>query len=162
MKITRAFDFETEAVNFLNALKTVAQALIAWAHKCSKEAFSFAQTLENEEKENLLKLSETLKKIPQKPAETFYEAILSIYVCFSYDPDSLGTLDRTLYEFYKKDIESVYEYFGTRQNSVAVKTPFIEILWASAATSSAFFGFWLQCRFLAAQKSCLVWAYRHI
>lgn len=96
---------DEKAVNFLNALKTVAQALIAWAHKCSTEAAAFAQTLENEEKENLLKLSETLKKIPEKPAETFYEAVLSIYVCFSYDPDSLGTLDRTLYDYYKKDIE---------------------------------------------------------
>ena len=34
----------------------------------------------------------------------FYEAILTIYLCFSADPDSLGTLDRYLTPFYKKDI----------------------------------------------------------
>lgn len=66
----------------------------------------------------------------------FRAATLKLYT----NAEKRGTAALTM-QIYKKDIESVYEYFGTRQNSVAVKTPFIEILWASAATSSAFFGF---------------------
>lgn len=96
-----------EALSFLEALKTVAMALIEWAHKCAREAFLMAQKNNREDyKINLLRLSKTLEQIPEKPAENFYEAVLSIYICFSYDPDSLGTLDRTLYDYYKRDMES--------------------------------------------------------
>lgn len=95
-----------EKISFLDALKSTADTLIEWAHKCSEEAQKAASATENAQYgENLIKLSEALKKVPENPAESFYEAVLSIYVLFSYDPDSLGTLDRTLYDFYKNDIE---------------------------------------------------------
>lgn len=97
---------DSEKISFLDALKSTADTLIEWAHKCSEEAQKAALTTKNAEyKENLTKLSEALKKVPENPSESFYEAVLSIYILFSYDPDSLGTLDRTLYEFYKNDIE---------------------------------------------------------
>lgn len=98
---------EEKAQEFLDALKIVANALVAWAAKCADEAYELAQKQENPEyRTNLLLLAESLRKVPTKPASTFYEAILSIYVCFSYDPDSLGTLDRTLYEYYIRDLEA--------------------------------------------------------
>lgn len=98
---------DKEKIDYLEALKIVAEALIKWAHKCSSRAKELAERIENSEyKRNLLRLAETLKKIPEKPAESFYEAVLSIYMFFSCDPDSLGTLDRTLYAFYINDIES--------------------------------------------------------
>ena len=37
------------------------------------------------------------------PPESFFEAVLCIYVCFSADPDSFGTLDRYLSDFYEND-----------------------------------------------------------
>ncbi len=98
---------DTEQVEFLLALKRVANALIAWAHKCSERALTLSSTVENKEyRNNLEKLSEALLRVPQNAPETFYEAVLCIYLCFSADPDSLGTLDRYLYPFYKKDIEN--------------------------------------------------------
>ena len=97
---------DAEKISFLDSLETVAQTLIEWAHKCSAEVFEFARNVNDaEHKENLLRLSETLKRIPEYPAESFYEAALSIYILFSYEPDSLGTLDRTLYSYYNTDIE---------------------------------------------------------
>lgn len=94
-------------IGYLNALKKVAEAMIAWAHKCSRLSLELAQKTENDEyKQNLLLLSESLKKVPENEATTFYEAVLSIYILFSYDPDSLGTLDRTLQSFYDADIKS--------------------------------------------------------
>ncbi len=94
-------------VQYLDALKKVAEAMIAWAHKCSRLSLEMAQKTENEEyKQNLLLLSESLMKVPENEATSFYEAVLSIYVLFSYDPDSLGTLDRTLQSFYDADINS--------------------------------------------------------
>ncbi|MBR3715468.1 MAG: pyruvate formate lyase family protein, partial [Clostridia bacterium] len=96
---------EPEQVEFLLALKRVANALIEWAHKCSERALTLSLTTQNEEyRNNLKKLSEALLRVPENAPETFYEAVLCIYVCFSADPDSVGTLDRYLYPFYKKDI----------------------------------------------------------
>ena len=96
-----------EQLEFLNALEKVANALIQWAHKCSKRVEEFSKTVSNQEyKSNLKKLSNALLNVPENAPTNFYEAVLSIYVCFSADPDSVGTLDRYLYPFYKKDIEN--------------------------------------------------------
>ncbi len=96
-----------EQVEFLHALKRVANALIGWANKCSKRALEFSKSVKNAEyRRNLEKLSEALKRVPENAPETFYEAVLSIYLCFSADPDSVGTLDRYLYPFYKRDVEN--------------------------------------------------------
>ncbi len=97
---------DREKQSFLDALNTVADSMISWAHKCSDEAAAFAENVKNPEYKNNLKiLSETLKRVPEHPAESFYEAVLSIYLLFGYEPDSVGTLDRHLYDFYKKDID---------------------------------------------------------
>ena len=53
-----------------------------------------AHVEKREYRENLLRLSETLKKVPKEAPTSFYEAVLTVYICFSADPDSLGTLDR--------------------------------------------------------------------
>ena len=94
---------DTEEVEFLLALKRVANAFIEWAHKCSALALELSEAVENEEyKRNLQKLSSALMRVPENAPETFYEAVLSMYLCFSADPDSVGTLDRYLYPFYVK------------------------------------------------------------
>lgn len=95
-----------EEIEFLNAIKSVAETLIKWAHKCSVKAFELSKTVKNEKyKKNLIKLSEALLKVPEKKPSSFYEAVLTIYVCFSADPDSVGTLDRYLTPFYETDIK---------------------------------------------------------
>ena len=98
---------EPEKIEYLKALYRVANAMIAWAHKCSECALALSKRVENPQyKKNLEKLSDALARVPEFAPESFYEAVLSIYLCFSLDPDSVGTLDRYLYPFYKKDIES--------------------------------------------------------
>ncbi len=94
-------------VSFLNGLKAVANAMIFWAGKCGDRAAEFARHIENKERKgNLEKLSKALKRVPENAPQSFYEAILCIYVCFGADPDSVGTLDRYLTPFYRNDIES--------------------------------------------------------
>ena len=96
-----------EEIEFLLAIKRVANAMIDWAHKCSVRALEFSKKVENVQyRKNLEKLSAALKNVPENPPETFYEAVLSIYVCFSADPDSPGLIDRYLYPFYVNDIEN--------------------------------------------------------
>ena len=109
-----------EEIAFLKALRRVANAMIAWADKCADRTAAFAEGVENAAyKKNLLRLSEALRRVPAHAPKTFYEAILTIYVCFSADPDSTGTLDRYLAPYYERDIkegrltrEEAAEYLG--------------------------------------------------
>ena len=95
---------ETE---FLNGIKKVAEALIEWARICSeKTAKLAAEVTDTSHKENLMRLSKALLNVPENKPSGFYEAALAIYICFSADPDSLGTLDRYLTPFYRYDIEN--------------------------------------------------------
>lgn len=98
---------ETEQIEFLNAIKNVANALIGWAYKCSDKALELSKTVENTEyKKNLEVLSKALLNVPENKPSSFYEAVLMIYICFSADPDSVGTLDRYLRPFYESDIKN--------------------------------------------------------
>lgn len=97
---------DAEQIEFLNALKRVAITLIKWAHKCSKRALEFSKQVEDKQyKKNLEMLSKALLNVPENKPSSFYEAVLSIYLCFSADPDSVGTLDRYLYPFYVNDVK---------------------------------------------------------
>ena len=98
---------KAEEVEFLEGLKKVAKTLIGYAEKCSERVKTFAEGVTNPEyKANLEKLSETLLIVPANPPSNFYEAVLTIYFCFSADPDSVGTLDRYLEPFYRKDTQN--------------------------------------------------------
>ncbi len=93
-----------EEIDFLNGLKRIAGAVIAWGEKCSAEVLEFSKSVEEAAyKANLEKLSAALLNVPKNKPSSFYEAVLSIYVCFSLDPDSVGTLDRYLTPFYEWD-----------------------------------------------------------
>lgn len=108
---------DTNASEFLDTQSTFCDTVIKWAHKCSNKVNAFAQTVENVEyKQNLLALSQGLRKVPEYPATSFYEAVLSLYICYSYVPDSIGLIDRYLYPFYKNDIKN-----GTLTNEQAVE-----------------------------------------
>ena len=54
----------------------------------------------------MTRLAEALLQVPKHAPGSFYEAVLSIYVCFSANPDSLGTLDRYLTPFYEHDLKT--------------------------------------------------------
>jgi len=98
---------EEEEQAFLQALKDVAHALTGWAHKCSERALTLAAATENAAyRQNLETLSSALLRVPENKPSSFYEAVLTIYLCFSADPDSVGTLDRYLRPFYEHDIEN--------------------------------------------------------
>lgn len=96
-----------QETDFLNGLKKIANTVIKWAEKCSAKVLEFSKTVEEPQyKANLEKLSGALLNVPKNAPQNFYEAVLSIYVCFSLDPDSVGTLDRYLTPFYANDTAS--------------------------------------------------------
>jgi len=124
-----------EEIEFLKALKKVALTLISWAHKCSKKALELSKTVENKEyKANLEELSKALLNVPENKPSSFYQAVLTIYLCFSADPDSVGTLDRYLTPFYESDIkngvisreqakEYLQELFLMLQSATSINSP---------------------------------------
>ena len=72
-----------EAVQFLQTQNDVCNAIISWAHKCSARAEQLAENTTNpEHKKNLVMLSQALKKIPEQPAQNFYEAVLCLFICY--------------------------------------------------------------------------------
>ncbi len=96
---------DPERISFLTSLKKIAQAFILWMNKCSTLTSEFAKSVaEPEYRKNLEKLSASLLNVSQNPPKSFYEAVLTVYVCFSMNPDSLGTLDRYLSDFYFEDV----------------------------------------------------------
>ena len=98
---------EKEKLEFLDAVDMIADAIIGWAEKCSVYALNEAEKTENSEyKANLLKLAKALLNVPRNPATNFYEAVLTVYIIYAFVPDSIGTIDRYLYLFYKNDIAS--------------------------------------------------------
>lgn len=98
---------DPEKKAYLTALHKIADCLVLWIHKCVDAVRTFAETLTDaEQKQNFAELAQALVNISERPPMTFYEAILTIYVCFSMNPDSYGTLDRYLSPFYFKDVQS--------------------------------------------------------
>ena len=90
---------ETEEAEFLNALKCVANALIGWAHKCSRRALEFSRTVEHPEyKANLERLAATLLKVPHHgkksdATEAFVEAVQPAYGIISIGASKLPADD---------------------------------------------------------------------
>lgn len=94
------------AIEFLETQMDVCNAMIQRAKKGAKLVAEKANQVENAEyRANLLQLSAGLSKVPEYPAESFYEAVLCLYFCYSFIPDSIGLIDRYLYAYYKKDID---------------------------------------------------------
>lgn len=97
---------DSEKLIYLDALEETAHTVIAWAHKCAAACLEKAENESNaKRKEELLRAHKTLLKVPEFPAESFYEAVQTIYLCFEFLPDSVGTIDRYLNALYEKDIK---------------------------------------------------------
>lgn len=95
------------AQEFLDTQWDICNAIIARAEKASRNALEKAQeTASPAYQSNLTQLGEALKKIPEYPAESFYEAVLCLYFCYPFIPDSIGLIDRYLYPYYQRDMES--------------------------------------------------------
>ena len=98
---------DISSIEFLETQTDLCNTIIARANKASEKALEKARDTSNPEyKENLIRLSEGLKNVPENPAKSFYEAILCLYFCYPFIPDSIGLIDRYLYPYYKKDISN--------------------------------------------------------
>lgn len=98
---------------FYAAISEVLEGLITYSNNLAKEAEKLAAAeTDDQAKNELLEIADIHRKVPEKPAETFREALTTIWVCWTAihleNPDiglSLGRLDQVLYPLYQKDIE---------------------------------------------------------
>lgn len=99
---------------FLEALIITADAIILWANRYAEKANELAEEEKDEERrKELHEIARIAKKVPENPAENFYEAVQSQWFTqmFSRIEQKTGTIisngrmDQYLYPFYKKDLE---------------------------------------------------------
>lgn len=104
---SKAHSSNPSAIEFLETQRDICLAIIKRAQKGSLKAGKLAEKAESAEAKNrFTKLSAGLRIVPEKPANSFYEAVLCLNFCWAFMPDSIGLIDRYLYSYYKKDIES--------------------------------------------------------
>ena len=78
------------------------------AARYAEEALRLAEEKPEPRKSELIRLGNMLKKVPNHPAESFYEAVQSVQFFLStlFGLYPLGRPDRYLYPYYQRDIES--------------------------------------------------------
>lgn len=99
--------YEPEKMELLLSLRKIAVAIVRWTEKCVKTVRRYARKIRDyDTRKRLKKLENALIHSPKCKPRTFYEAVLSIYVCFCLDSDGLDNLDRYLMLFYTNDIDN--------------------------------------------------------
>ena len=98
---------DQDALDFLEGCDLVCDAIVAWGEKCAERCEEIASgESDPERRADLLRMARVCRQVPAHPARTFREAVQSVYICFSFQPDSLGTLDRYLRDYYLQDLAS--------------------------------------------------------
>ncbi|WP_392486142.1 glycyl radical protein [Haloimpatiens sp. FM7315] len=98
---------------FYRAILITLNAVAAFAKRYSDLALKLAEKETNDSrKAELLEISRILNKVPYYPAETFHEAVQSLWIVHlvlqiesNGHSLSYGRMDQYLYPFYKKDLE---------------------------------------------------------
>lgn len=98
---------------FWKAAKISCQAVIDFAHRYSDETLKRAKERSCERRRKELEdIASVLRRVPEHPAETFREAMQSVWLVYvatqiEGDPHAmlLGRFDQYMYPYYKKDIE---------------------------------------------------------
>ncbi|MEW6078553.1 MAG: pyruvate formate lyase family protein [Thermodesulfobacteriota bacterium] len=105
---------ETEdQVNFYRALQIALDGVLAYAENLGREAERQARDQDGERRRELLEMARVCRKVPAAPAETLYEAIVSLWISFvclhvenANSALSIGRLDRLLQPFFVRDMEA--------------------------------------------------------
>ncbi|MDR0923238.1 MAG: hypothetical protein LBN31_02655, partial [Hungatella sp.] len=96
-----------EKLEFLEALRLTADALLSWTDKCADACMKNSEAVSTlDRRHELLELSRICRRVPRKPPTSFYEAVQTAYFVFMFLPDSPGRIDQYLYPLYQKDITS--------------------------------------------------------
>lgn len=112
LDITKPGDYEKNY--YLEALLIAAEGIIKLVHRYADEAERLAKSESDpKRKKELQEIAAVCKRVPEKPARTFREALQSLYFyqiaifmeqnAASYNP---GRMDQYLWPYYKADLEA--------------------------------------------------------
>ena len=99
---------EARKHEFYQCLMIELNAVSDLARRYSEKAREMAEYAEEPRKSELLKMAEVISRVPDEPAQSFYEAVQSVHFFLStlFGLYPLGRPDKYLYELYRRDIES--------------------------------------------------------
>ena len=105
---------ESQKLYFLQSVLIYIDAIVGFAHRYAALAREKAEeTQDTQRKKELLLIADICERVPEKPARSFHEALHAYWftnLCLELENNgfavSLGRMDKNLYPFYKKDIES--------------------------------------------------------
>ncbi len=99
------FSGDSEKLDYLAELEYGANAVIAFAEGTADAVAREAEKCTDEaRKAELTRLAAMCRRVPRRPAESFYEAVQSFFFAFTLFPDGVGCLDRYLAPYYEKDL----------------------------------------------------------
>lgn len=102
-----------EKINFWRACIISTDGVIAYAHRCAEKAADLAKAEKNEKRrEELLKISENCRWVPEHAPRSFYEAVqfvwfiqIMLHLETPSHANSLARFDQYMYPYYKSDKE---------------------------------------------------------
>jgi pyruvate formate-lyase/glycerol dehydratase family glycyl radical enzyme len=108
-----ALSSEPRQNEFYRAVIELLHGLIAHSRNLSRKAEELAGAqVDSTERAELLEIARVMGRVPEFPAETFREALTTVWICWTAihleNPNvgmSLGRLDQVLYPFYRRDID---------------------------------------------------------
>ena len=98
---------------FYRAMRIALQGILNYAENVARAAEAKAQTESDpKKKQNLLKMADTLRRVPAQPASTYLEAVNCLWICqvavFAENSNMAinpGRLDQILYPYFIKEYE---------------------------------------------------------
>lgn len=104
---------DREKIYFYQAVQIVLKGIINYAANLSRKALELSKKESNKKRKNaLIKMAEICKKVPANPAESFHEAVNSLWISqIAVHAENInmavspGRLDQILYKYYRGDIE---------------------------------------------------------
>ncbi len=133
---------------FYESVILTSEGIIAYAKRYSEEARKMAvEETDAKRKEELIKIAEICKRVPENPPATFYEAIQFVWFTqvggiISENPLALnvGRFDQFMYPYYMHDIESGIITKNEAQELIeALWLKLSEWVWTISANTAEFF-----------------------
>lgn len=104
---------DQEKLHFYKGILITIEAIVKFAKRYANLAREMADNSDFKRKVELLRIAETLEKVPYEPASNFFEAVQSVWLVqlvlqIESNGHSLsyGRMDQYLYEFYNNDIKN--------------------------------------------------------
>lgn len=99
--------------DFYRSMQIALQGILDYAANIAKAARDRAKTeTDPGRKQNFIRIAETLKQVPARPAQTYLEAVNALWICqvavFAENSNMAinpGRLDQILYPYFKKELD---------------------------------------------------------